>query len=378
MSSPEKLRGRVCRVGYAFNKKKLRNSAISSTVHVAQEVSSSIIGDVVSNTGGWFGGGLASIVGLTGEESILEGVQFFPFEEDGIYDVIIHKLTQDIDQKSSSSVEKIRVLTEYLLNHPETTIVDPIENVRNVLDRYRTLQCLRTTRDRLLLAKGECPFSVPIGVVIDKPNIDIKDLTENVGMSFPVICKPLVACGIPDSHSLEIVMSSKGLVQVQVQMPYLMQKYHDHDDIFYKVYVIGDDVMASSRRSLPNLSDVQIKADLQSKDIHSISFDSRLPFPTLNHGVLKVDLVSDDDNNDGFSHKMITLSLHTRLKEIAVEIGSELGLSLFGFDVISAKDGQLYVIDVNFFPSYKDVHDFPSRLRAHLRDKASMTKWEEP
>jgi hypothetical protein len=29
----------------------------------------------------------------------------------------------------------------------------------------------------------------------------------------------------------------------------------------------------------------------------------------------------------------------------------------------------LHVIDVNFFPSYKEVEDFPSRLRAFLRSR---------
>ena len=81
------------------------------------------------------------------------------------------------------------------------------------------------------------------------------------------------------------------------------------------------------------------------------------------------------------------------------------GLSLFGFDVIvstqgtptparltgscheqtSTKVGEdgarndikpFLVVDVNFFPSYKEVSDFPRILRAFLRRAASLPPWQ--
>lgn len=36
------------------------------------------------------------------------------------------------------------------------------------------------------------------------------------------------------------------------------------------------------------------------------------------------------------------------------------GLSIFGFDlIVDSASGETVVIDVNFFPSFKDLHDFP-------------------
>lgn len=91
-----------------------------------------------------------------------------------------------------------------------------------------------------------------------------------------------------------------------------------------------------------------------------------------------------------------------RFRATAAVIQKALGLSLFGFDVIvptrgrgaasfdpsltggsgSAAGGidkeeeeQLLVIDVNFFPSYKEVKDFPLRFRAFLRQRAGLEKW---
>ena len=99
-----------------------------------------------------------------------------------------------------------------------------------------------------------------------------------------------------------------------------------------------------------------------------------------------------------------------RLERVATELGETFGLSLFGFDVIVPSKGppshlinsrgmnrdgelrkdeslplegnengerQLLVVDVNFFPSYKEVSDFPHILRAFLRRTAGLPPWQE-
>ncbi len=61
----------------------------------------------------------------------------------------------------------------------------------------------------------------------------------------------------------------------------------------------------------------------------------------------------------------------------AMAIREEFGLTLFGFDVITPtgsdpiegeEEGEspVMVIDVNYFPSYKEVPDFPQRLKRYL------------
>lgn len=73
----------------------------------------------------------------------------------------------------------------------------------------------------------------------------------------------------------------------------------------------------------------------------------------------------------------------------AEAISDSFGLSLFGFDVIipqstattvaalspySSGGGvpEILIIDINFFPSYKEVSDFPSKLRRFFRKKAGL------
>ena len=48
-------------------------------------------------------------------------------------------------------------------------------------------------------------------------------------------------------------------------------------------------------------------------------------------------------------------------------------------DCMSLQDTtELLVIDVNFFPSYKEVTDFPARLRTFLRQRAGLERWCDP
>ena len=46
------------------------------------------------------------------------------------------------------------------------------------------------------------------------------------------------------------------------------------------------------------------------------------------------------------------------------------GLQLFGFDILIAVDDTMLVVDVNYFPSYKEVPNFPALLAKYLTDRA--------
>ncbi|KAG5183460.1 inositol 1, 3, 4-trisphosphate 5/6-kinase-domain-containing protein [Tribonema minus] len=55
----------------------------------------------------------------------------------------------------------------------------------------------------------------------------------------------------------------------------------------------------------------------------------------------------------------------------AARMRDAFGLSLFGFDLIVERDtGDVVVIDVNYFPSFRDFTEFPAALRGHLRAAA--------
>lgn len=80
--------------------------------------------------------------------------------------------------------------------------------------------------------------------------------------------------------------------------PFIVQEYRDHNECFYKVYVINEEVMVFRRPSLPNLDDLAVLAGNERNPHHtgesdracgfeshyfglkSVAFDSRYAYPT--------------------------------------------------------------------------------------------------
>ena len=422
---------RICKVAFALNSKKLRKSSFSEPSSSTPAVCASESPQSPKRSGNsssgndkggeWRGGGLADIL----SDEVTEGVQFFAFDassassssiqEQPVYDIIVHKLTEDLDKEESNGVvndgdssgDRLYAIRQYLKEHPRTIIIDPLESVKIVTSRARTSNMLRHVCANIY---GVCQ---PKYVLMD--NID--DLTEaklleNMdlhGLKFPVICKPLKACGSPTSHHMVVVVDVQGLSLIT--FPCIIQQYHNHSSVFYKAYVIGTEVMVFRRPSLP---------DLEIGDVSSLAFDSRLEYPSLkeftkeyndnscvenvttdndgacsgistgvtssNSGVVhqsedydeknQHDVLSDTQHEMYISECPASLEkLQGNFLDAAGAISARFGLSLFGFDVILPVDDEdkIFVIDVNFFPSYKEVSDFPSKLRNYFRKKAVST-----
>jgi hypothetical protein len=249
--------------------------------------------------------------------------------------------------------------------------------------------------------------------------------------------------------------------------PCIIQQYYNHNEKFFKVYVIDNDVMVYERSSLPNL---------YLHDNHhvlkSVAFDSRQDYPTIkdfictdinhihhnqyqqHHDNIEMEqkskvhdsIHSESSSDINSSYNIATSGIeqeknigrkfsptqkgknsrfnptfnpafnatsesnncnvvklpvaYDRFRETAKVIKQEFGLTLFGFDVIvpindniddngvedyidgysssssnirsNSQDPTIMVIDINYFPSYKEVIDFPSRLRRFLRSKANI------
>ena len=124
---------RICRVGYALNQKKLGKS------------------DSTTRLNSWKGGGLIDIINasdIKGEP--IDGVLFYPFdlESDIKYDVIIHKLTDDIERSEPS--DKLRDLLTYISLNQNVVLVDPLQSVSLVTSRRRSCECIRDVEGPLI------------------------------------------------------------------------------------------------------------------------------------------------------------------------------------------------------------------------------------
>jgi hypothetical protein len=198
----QKSKSSVCRVGYALNAKKMRKSSIDSTAAANSNYVPTPSKCVTTTE--WRGGGFADILE---KNTDTDTIQFGLWDPDvplalqPDFDVIIHKLTEDIDRKESS--HKMNALQAYLSSHPQTRIVDSIDNVRKVVSRFRTCGHLDNIETKL---GDECPFRQPKYLLIDdKQGLstdDILNLLSDKGITFPIICKPVAACGTENSHCM--------------------------------------------------------------------------------------------------------------------------------------------------------------------------------
>ena len=112
------------------------------------------------------------------------------------FHIIIHKLTEDISSSSSSASSRLAHLTSYLSSHPSTVLCDSIDAVRHVITRDTTLRLLESIPEPL--------FAIPSYTLLPSP-------ATGSNLSYPVICKPLEACGTPLSHQLAVIAREQDL-----------------------------------------------------------------------------------------------------------------------------------------------------------------------
>ena len=335
----------------------------------------------------------------------------------GNFDLILHKLTEDIlacslmdgegsavgrsdrtprnrgsidglrnvaAEDNEASRQRVQSLKKYQQNHDFCCLVDDPSNVQIVMSRSDIADVLRDCLRGVYSASG-IPVRSPRFVVIgdretdddevlggcDRSDHDAHDsisysqrkrlkeqlLQEEISM--PVIVKPLIAAGTKQSHSMLVALQDSAILKLPCKT--IVQEYVNHNATLYKVYVLGDFVSVFDRPSLPNLpNDVSSRA---TTDL--VKFDSQRPYPNMN-----------DFGLDAGRATVKEVSVESRVKVTADEVRpivdvlkNAFGLEMFGFDVIHGEDGEFLVVDVNYFPSYKEVKDFPFLLARYLTQR---------
>jgi inositol-1,3,4-trisphosphate 5/6-kinase / inositol-tetrakisphosphate 1-kinase len=311
----------------------------------------------------------------------------------GKIDVILHKLTEDIlciAQMSSSTpvipsslppldasspqqlaMQRIQRLLDYhdrlgacLVDHPTA-----VQTVMSRADMAHTLQaCLSEVRTRSGHRVGAPAFAVM--TALTDPSWQ--------HVAFPMMVKPLTAAGTKASHALTVLLNAPDdddearTVQaiLQEKVPCLCQEYCNHDGILYKVYVLGEWISVHARRSLPNLP------ACRSAYTH-LDFDSQCPYPHLaDFGYFEAAEETPEDNRTALDPPVSV----EEVRPIVAALKQAFGLELFGFDILVATTQEprtLRVVDVNYFPSYKEVTQFPMLLCQYLTQRAQVGRTVE-
>lgn len=191
------------------------------------------------------------------------------------------------------------------------------------------------------------------------------------------------------------------------QQPTVVQEYVNHDGRLLKVYVLGlDEVRVFERESLPNLpppDEVRRHLSQSTNRAGVVGFNSQEPYPTLEDLMKRAGGTSAssasamssacDETKCGMSSghspteaataapgtvggtspspspRLQGERLHSAVRGAAQNIHSAFGLTLFGFDcVIPHGTEDLMVLDVNYFPGYKEVRaELPELLLSHFK-----------
>ncbi|KAG6553781.1 hypothetical protein Mapa_004698 [Marchantia paleacea] len=265
-------------------------------------------------------------------------------------DVILHKATDEIVSVNPgqfgtlASIEfsqGIQNLQSYLQEHAQICVVDPIERILPLLDRVSTQAILK---DMKIPAQQiiRPPRSVEV-TSFDEPLLSQALGSENVVL--PTIVKPRIACGASESHSMAIVFDLNGFRGLPVPLPATIQEYVDHGAFQYKMYVVGSKLLYSRRKSTPNAS--RLAAGNDGSPV--ILFDSLKSLPVEPDMEIPGGQMVAEDSSE-FDIEAVQMA--------ASWLRKKLGLTIIGFDIVVQAGTKDYVIvDVNYFPSFKDVAD---------------------
>ena len=248
-------------------------------------------------------------------------------EEQGPFDLILHKITYSMKESDLNSLNQIKNLENYIKNHPEIIFLDDLNSVSLTLDREKL---------NLALSSIEWPKDIKISspkaqMLYSNDKNQIEYTIQN--LKFPLLVKPKGACSTDESHHLRLVSSSKSLETAII--PSLLQEYINHGGIVYKIYTIGDHLEVGAR---PSTRDILPGEELI-LDFHSQK-------PNINNGLW----------TNPLNLSNITYPIEN-FQKISKILRKSLNMQLIGFDILIDHENNYWIVDVNYFPGYKNVNN---------------------
>jgi len=273
-----------------------------------------------------------------------------PFEEQGPFSAIIHKMTDVIAQANLGDTESISIVEcfeRFISANPKIKIIDPFDKLRQLLDRYKTYSTISNSD---MNRAGEVFVPPFVDLVSSDAEENISKLRE-AGVRYPFVCKHVIAHGSKMAHQMAIVFH-EGAVK-DCEPPCVAQTFIPHDALLFKVFVIGNKYFVVERPSLKNF---------YASERPTIFYDS--------HDVSKPDSVSVlsvlDENDKCGIRPVVKEEL---LDKVITMLSGSLEMSLFGVDIVVEKGTGLYaIIDINAFPGYEGVPDFFKHVTKLLKE----------
>ncbi|XP_055735843.1 inositol-tetrakisphosphate 1-kinase-like [Salvelinus fontinalis] len=214
-----------------------------------------------------------------------------------------------------------------------------------LLDRFASYRIMSQLQNSL----RDWQISSPPYLEISTSDLSvIQQDVESKGLSFPLICKTRVAHG-SCSHDMSLIFSMAGLSEAHP--PCVLQSFVNHGAVLHKVFVVGEDHFTVERPSLKNFPPGPYERKTIFFNSHEVSKpESCSHLTALDEEVSRLPPPSGE--------AMVAL---------VRELRAELGMALFGVDVIvNINTHTLTIIDINIFPGYEGVPQFFSSLLSHI------------
>eukprot|EP00033_Pygsuia_biforma_P003533 GCRY01003867.1.p1 GENE.GCRY01003867.1~~GCRY01003867.1.p1 ORF type:complete len:331 (+),score=43.23 GCRY01003867.1:192-1184(+) len=268
-------------------------------------------------------------------------------------DIIIHKVTDLMGEPENSELDiKLQRFIKIVAENPQAVLIEDLNLLPPMINREKTSE---------LLVSQPTSFS---GFEIKGPEFVVLRSPEDVpSIPFPIIIKPVRACGPKDSHNMMLVRDYGGFEHAAslLQFPSLAQPFLPHRGVVFKVYTIGPYITFQARPSL---------SDNPPYDENGCFF-----FQTHLYPEFKVPL-PEGFVADAFSNSSITTNggppatdeetldgLRPVAEYLVKHLREKTKVRLFGFDFVLVGDGRtVSIIDLNYFPSFSGVDWFHDGL----------------
>lgn len=280
-----------------------------------------------------------------------------PLEYQDKPDIIVHKLLDllqaakgNTGNNGKEATEKIKKIENYCKLNGIPLIV-PFDKLECLLDR-------QTTHGLLTRSCEGTAVRVPQQKTI---TVLTKENAENISknMKFPIIVKSLDACATSSSHDMWYCQTESNLLEqfmttekVIAGKQFVIQQFIPHNQILYKIYVIQYKFYVVAVPSL------DIPVDCEFMAFNSQHLPKSLP-PLI--------------SSSNLSQNQLNC-----IQKLVNNLSDNLGLMLYGIDIIvderKEENGNLYVIDINYFPGYKGVDKFHFELFELLKNQLSQSE----
>lgn len=262
-----------------------------------------------------------------------------PIESQGPFDLIIHKLTYIMKGHDMTCNEELRNIYEYVKSK-NVPFIDDLDNVAITLDREELMDKLKT-----IIWPDELSISVPNAEMLsDESSLEnLKVATKN--LRFPILAKPKSASSSSCSHTLRLATEIEQLIGVVT--PSLLQEYINHNGVVYKMYTLGDTLITGARPSTRNVN----KGECINIDFYSQPSEEAKSIWTPKRDLSNVEMPIED------------------FKQISRILRRELKMEMIGFDILIDDNKHYWLVDVNYFPGYKNVDDLWGKFYNFLMSK---------